>query len=197
MIGVNNMARTKKKPEHYVNNKIFLAAMIEFKKEVEEAAASGKERPRVTHYIGECFLKIARGVSSRPNFYRYTFREEMIMDGVENCLQYIDNFNPEKYNNPFAYFTQIIWFAFLRKIAKEKKALYTKFKVTEQRNIFDVTADTQAHDNTVFDTNYKPSEWSQAYIDEFIEDFEKNKRRKVKKRKGLEKFMEPEDDETQ
>ena len=115
------------------------------------------------------------------------------MDGVENCLQYIDNFNPEKYNNPFAYFTQIIWYAFLRKIAKEKKALYTKFKVTENQNIFDMTSEQQATDSGSYDTNYKPGEMSQTYIDEFIVDFEKTKRRKIKKRKGLEKFMEDTD----
>tara|TARA_Y100000034_G_C6910355_1_gene424431 strand:- start:3791 stop:4345 length:555 start_codon:yes stop_codon:yes gene_type:complete len=184
------MAKTKRKTEHYVNNKDFLEAMIEFKKNVTEAEESGLPRPRVTPYIGECFLKIANGLSTRPNFSRYTFKDEMIMDGVENCLQYIDNFNPEKYNNPFAYFTQIIWYAFLRKIAKEKRALYTKFKVTERANIFDMTSDQQIHDDGVFDTSYKPSESSIDYITTFIEDFEKNKRRKVKKRKGLEKFME-------
>jgi hypothetical protein len=188
------MTRKKKKqPEHYVDNKVFHGAMVEFKNQVTEAEASGLQRPRVPAYIGECFLKIGERLSTRPNFSQYPFREEMIMDGVENCLQYIDNFNPEKYNNPFAYFTQIIWYAFLRKIAKEKKALYTKFKVTENQNIFDMTSEQQATDSGSYDTNYKPGEMSQTYIDEFIVDFEKTKRRKIKKRKGLEKFMEDTD----
>ena len=108
----------------------------------------------------------------------------MINDGIENCLQYIDNFNPEKSNNPFAYFTQIIYYAFLRRIQKEKKHLFVKFKMTEQTNLFDKTAETQEHDNSRnFKDEIKVSEWTQQYMNEFISDFETNKRRKIKKRK--------------
>ena len=122
------MAEKKKRKKHYVNNPDFLEAMIKFRSSVIEANESGKERPRVPHYIGECLMKIAVNLSHKPNFSGYTYKEDMISDGIENCLQYIDNFNPEKSQNPFAYFTQIIYYAFLRRIAKEKKVLYTKLK---------------------------------------------------------------------
>ena len=109
------------KKEHYVNNKDFLAAMTAYRNSVLEAKEKGEQKPPVTDYIGECFLKIANHLSYRPNFINYTFRDDMISDGIENCLQYLDNFNPETSNNPFAYFTQIIYYAFIRRIQKEKK----------------------------------------------------------------------------
>ena len=178
------MATTKKKGVHYIDNKEFHAAMIAWKELCKEAEEAGEEKPQVTNYIGECFLKIANGLSYRPNFINYTYRSEMVSDGIENCLQYIHNFDPEKSKNPFAYFTQIIYYAFLRRIQKEKKHLFVKFKMTEQTNLFDKTADTQEHDNARnFKDEIKVSEWTQQYMDEFITDFEKNKRRKIKKRK--------------
>ena len=120
---------SKKKPEHYVNNKEFLLAMTEYKRLVNEADKNNQPKPPVTNYIGECFLKIANHLSYRPNFINYTFRDDMISDGIENCLQYLDNFNPEKSNNPFAYFTQIIYYAFIRRIQKEKKQQDVKAKL--------------------------------------------------------------------
>ena len=118
----------KEKGTHYVNNKEFLAAMIEWKDRVAEAEKKGETPPPITNYIGECFLKIANHLSYRPNFINYTYRDEMIADGIENCLQYVKNFNPDKSKNPFAYFTQIIYYAFLRRIAKEKKQSHVKNK---------------------------------------------------------------------
>ena len=111
-----------KKP-HYVNNKEFLQAMKDWRNKCEQAKKDGKQPPPITYYIGECFLKIANHLSYRPNFINYTYREEMISDGIENCLQYVHNFNPEKSDNPFAYFTQIIYYAFLRRIQKRKNKL--------------------------------------------------------------------------
>jgi len=132
------MTITKKLKEHYVSNKDFLAAMIEYKKMVKKAAKEGKPKPPVTDYIGECFLKIANHLSYRPNFINYTFRDDMISDGIENCLQYLDNFNVDKSNNPFAYFTQIIYYAFVRRIQKEKKQVIIKQKLLSDSNFDDL-----------------------------------------------------------
>jgi len=129
------MARTKKIPIHYVNNKEFLAAIVERQDKIKEMEASGDEPPQITNYLGECILKIANHLSYRPNFINYTYREEMISDGIENCLQYIDKFNPEKSTNPFAYFTQIIYYAFIRRIQKEKKQQAIKEKLLKESNI--------------------------------------------------------------
>jgi hypothetical protein len=123
---------TKKNPEYYVNNKQFLEAITVFKNKVNLSKKNDTTRPRIPHYIGECFLKIATHLSYKPNFVNYTFREDMISDGVENCVQYIDNFDPEKSQNPFAYFTQIIYYAFLRRIQKEKKQFEIKTKILEK-----------------------------------------------------------------
>ena len=122
------MKKAKEKP-HYVDNKKFLEAMIEYRDRCEKAKSRNRKKPDVTNYIGECFLKIANHLSYRPNFINYTFRDDMISDGIENCLQYLDNFNPDKSNNPFAYFTQIIYYAFIRRIQKEKKQIQIKSKL--------------------------------------------------------------------
>ena len=133
------MTRTKAKPEHYVNNKEFLAAMVEYRKSVNRAKRKKQAKPPVTDYIGSCFLKIAYHLSYRPNFINYTYRDDMISDGIENCLQYLDNFNPDKSNNPFAYFTQIIYYAFVRRIQKEKKQTIIKQKMIADSNYDDMT----------------------------------------------------------
>jgi len=122
----------RKRSEHYVNNKEFLAALIKHREDIEIAEIRGNEKPRIPRYIGECFLKIATHLSFKPNFVNYMFKEDMISDGIENCVQYIHNFNPEKSQNPFAYFTQIIHYAFLRRIQKEKKQLEIKNKILEK-----------------------------------------------------------------
>ena len=123
------MVRKKVQSEHYVNNKEFLEALVVFKSQCAAAKEKGEPRPVISNYIGECFLKIATHLSYKPNFVNYMFREDMICDGIENCVQYIENFNPEKSSNPFAYFTQIIYYAFLRRIQKEKRQLEIKNKI--------------------------------------------------------------------
>ena len=120
---------------HYINNKEFLQAMTEFRKIRIEAEDSGDDRPQVPNYIGECFVKIANHLAYKANFVNYTFRDEMILDGIENCLTYMDNFDPEKSNNPFAYFTQITYYAFIRRIQKEKRHMETKFKYIQSLDI--------------------------------------------------------------
>ena len=122
----------RKRSEHYVNNKEFLAALIKLREDREIAEIRGNEKPRIPRYIGECFLKIASHLSFKPNLVNYMFKEDMISDGIENCVQYIHNINPEKSQNPFAYFTQIIHYAFLRRIQKEKKQLEIKNKILEK-----------------------------------------------------------------
>ena len=133
------MPRTKKKNEHYVDNKRFLQAMIDYRKMVKKAKQDKQYKPPVPDNIGECFLKIANHLSYRPNFINYTFRDDMISDGIENCLQYLDNFNPTKSNNPFAYFTQIIYYAFVRRIQKEKKQTIIKQRLIVDSNYDDMT----------------------------------------------------------
>ena len=128
----------RKRSEHYVNNKEFLEALIVYRTKVQEAKDQGLPKPRITNYIGECFLKIATHLSYKPNFVNYMFREDMISDGIENCVQYIHNFDPEKSKNPFAYFTQIIHYAFLRRIQKEKKQLDIKSKIIERTGFDEV-----------------------------------------------------------
>ena len=157
----------RKRSEHYVNNKEFLAALVEYRTNVElsyfkefgedlcekeksERAKSWKTKPPIPRYIGECFLKIANHLSFKPNFVNYMFKEDMISDGIENCVQYIHNFNPEKSQNPFAYFTQIIHYAFLRRIQREKRQLEIKNKIIERSGYSEVFDD----NNTLDGSNY-------------------------------------------
>jgi len=143
---------SRKKSEHYVNNKELLEALIVYRSKVEKSflELNGREptredrakrwegKPPIPNYLGDCFLKIATHLSYKPNFVNYMFRDDMISDGIENCVQYIHNFDPEKSKNPFAYFTQIIHYAFLRRIQKEKKQLEIKTKIIERTGFDEV-----------------------------------------------------------
>ena len=143
------MAR-RKRSEHYVNNKEFLAALIKYREDVEIAKIRDKPKPVIPRYIGECFLKIANHLSFKPNFVNYMFKEDMISDGIENCVQYIHNFNPEKSQNPFAYFTQIIHYAFLRRIQREKRQLEIKNKILEKSGYSEVFDDNNQIDGSTY-----------------------------------------------
>ena len=181
------MAKRKKVSKlHYVDNAKFLEAMVEYKRDYNLAVKNNKELPAVSEYLGSVFLKIAQRLSFRPNFINYTFKNDMISDGIENCLHYIHNFNPEKSNNPFAYFTQIIYYAFIRRIQKEKKQLYIKYKTmqnVEQGSDFDGDANVSIDD-------YRNSDFK-TMVDDFVDNFEKSKKKKQikKSENNLELFM--------
>jgi hypothetical protein len=178
------MERSMKKEDkpYYVDNKKFLQAMIEYRDSVKKSKSENLTRPTVPFYIAECIMKIATHLSYKPNFINYSFRDEMVSDGIENCLQYIDNFNPDRSDNPFSYFTQIIYFAFLRRIQKEKKYLYTKYKASENINIFGETTEKQSHDMSEnYNDDIRYSEWTEEYMTDFIENFEETKRKKKRK----------------
>ena len=173
------------KIKHYINNADFLEALVEYKTKILEAKKNNTPEPAIPNYIGECFLKIAEHLSRKPNFISYSFRDEMIADGIENCLMYFRNFNPAKSSNPFAYFTQIVYYAFLRRIMKEKKQLYVKYKATEQFGILD---EYEMYEDS--DGNMKQFQMYDN-ISEFIQNFEDGKKKKKEgKTKGLEKFIE-------
>ena len=158
------MARkSTKKKEHYVDNKKFLAELIIYRQQITEAEEAGDPKPRVSNYIGECFLKIATHLSYRPNFINYMYREDMIGDGIENCIQYIHNFDPEKSKNPFAYLTQIVYYAYLRRIAKEKRQQSIREKILERKG-YEEVFHTDGNENSA-DMNYIKSrvETNQRY----------------------------------
>jgi hypothetical protein len=174
------------KQKHYINNPDFLKALVEYKEKSKDALSKGKPKPPIPKYIGECWMKIAEGLSHKPNFINYTYRDEMIADGIENCLQYFENFDPDKSNNPFAYFTQIVYYAFLRRIGKEKKQLYVKYKATEQFGILDEyeMAELEELGSKQFEVYDNIAEFIETY-----EDTKKSKKAATKKAKGLEKFL--------
>ena len=173
--------------KHYVNNPDFLASLIEYHKKCDIAAKKNLPEPQIPNYIGECFLKIAVHLARKPNFISYSFKEEMISDGIENCIMYFRNFDPTKSSNPFAYFTQIIYFAFLRRIAKEKKQLYVKYKATQQFGILD--------EGEMYEDEHGHMKQFELYdnISEFIQTYEDAKKVKKEKKKGLENFIEEDD----
>jgi len=178
---------------HYVDNAVFLEAMIEYKKQYYISKENDEELPIISEYLGSVFLKIAQRLSFRPNFINYAFKDDMISDGIENCLHYIHNFNPEKSTNPFAYFTQIIYYAFIRRIQKEKKQLYIKYKSMQNYQIMPEYMDIDRSNdvpNPVGD--YNNSDFK-VIVDNFVEAFEQSKKKKIVKKKvepsNLELFM--------
>jgi hypothetical protein len=181
--------KTGNKANHYIDNAEFLRQLVEYFEKCDAAKKiEGSTEPPIPNYIGECFLKIATNVSRMQCFARYSFRDEMIMDGVENCLQYFRNFDPKIGTNPFSYFTQIVYFAFIRRINKEKKQSYIKYKLAEQSG-YDPLAFTE--DNPGSDDSYQNTRAHEPLYEnmaEFIHDFEvkveekKNKRQKTAKK---------------
>jgi hypothetical protein len=120
---------------HYINNADFLAALLDHREKVQKARTDNTDMPPVSNYLGDCFIKIARHLSYKSNFINYSYKDEMISDAIENCLAVVNNFDPAKSKNPFAYFTQITFFAFVRRIQKEKKQQATKYKLLENIDI--------------------------------------------------------------
>ena len=170
-----------KRVTNYINNKTLYSAMIQYKNSVEDAEREGKEKPRVTDYIGQSILLICNNLAKKPNFSGYTYKQDMISDGIIDCISAVDNFNPDKTNNPFAYFTQIAWNAFIRRIHKEKKQTYIKHKNYENSFLMD---DNWENSNVQLKTN--------EYSDEIVRSYE-NKLTKTKKQSkltGIEIFSE-------
>ena len=174
---------------HYVDNKLLYQVMVEYKQAVKEAEETDDPPPVVPNLVGAALLKIANRLSTKPNFINYTFREEMVSDGIENCINYINNFDPEKSKNPFAYFTQIIYYAFLRRIQKEKKQLYIKHKAIENFQAFDEFVDPIDGSRIMADPHqYEPTE----YMKDFVASFEAKEKQSSKKKevppRGVENF---------
>ena len=173
-----------RKKQHYVDNEKFLVVMGDYREKYLQAKDNDEELPIIPDYAGECFLKIAERLSHRPNFINYAFREEMVSDGIENCVMYASNFNPEKSANPFAYFTQIIYYAFLRRIEKEKKQLYIKYKTMEEHSSLEDHVDMgemESGESKSVSSGASPlTTDKRASIQEFIHAFEEKKRKKKK-----------------
>lgn len=172
----------KQATREYINNGDFLNALIAYK----ESCNNSSSKPKIPEYIGECFLKIAENLAKRPNFYGYSFKDEMVLDAIENMLLYCHNFDPEKSKNPFAYFTQISWFAFVRRIAKEKKQQYIKYKATESFGVLDEAelmelGNGEVKQLEIYDNMYE-------FINNF-EEAEMKKKQSLNKVKGIEVFL--------
>jgi len=185
----------KKTPVHYVDNQKFYQEILEHKKRVADAREKGIQDPKLSNYIGECIWKIATKLSSKPCFLNYSYRDEMISDAIENCILYFNDYDPNRGSNPFAYFTQVIYFAFLRRINKEEKNRYIIYKNFQETIINNGHASrlVDGDDNHIVSVNLYDN------INEFMERFEKKEAIKKEKRKvakeGLIKFYEEENDD--
>jgi hypothetical protein len=182
--------------QNYIDNAKFYAEICKYKISCLEAKKEGKESPRITPYLGECLYNIAHRLSRLPKFVNYQFKEDMIADGLEKCVTYFDRFDHEKYSNPFAYFTQIVYFAFLARINFEKKQLYIKQKTLENLYFGGMLAeqnknDTDKNINVDLDNDYMNNLVS-SYEKKQAEKKEKNKNKKTKV--GIENFYETEED---
>ena len=167
---------------HYVNNAELLEHLKKYKAELEAARAEGREEPRIPEYFGACILKIATRLSHKANFINYSYRDDMILDGIENCMQCVDSFNPSISSNPFSYFTQVIYYAFLRRIAKEKKQSYIKGKLIQEMPF--ESFELQDHDdNQDFMNSYN------AFI-QANQNFDDSFMKKKEKTTSLENFIE-------
>jgi len=176
------MARTK----NYINNKTLYTSMIEYKTKLNKALADGRPKPQVSNYIGQSILLICNNLAKKPNFSGYTYKQEMISDGIIDCISAVDNFDPDKTNNPFAYFTQIAWNAFIRRIQKEKKQTYIKHKNFENSFLMNQLW------NDSENIHLKANEYSSEVVKSYENKLTKTK--KQSKLSGVEKFSENKDE---
>ena len=183
--------KPKEKSEWYVDKSTMFDAYVEYAAKRDEAKALGKEPPRITEYLGSCIQKIATGLMFSPNFIGYSYREEMISDAIENCFLYFDKFDPNRGSQIFSYYTQICYFAALRRIHAEKKQLYIKHKVLENSSLFDQLMEQQESDDHAVEMK---TDLTNSYIDHFVRDYEasiaKAKEKKEKEKTGIEVFAE-------
>jgi hypothetical protein len=182
------MSSEKKKKTNYINNKTLYGAMIHYRNELKEALDSDKDKPIVPKYIGESILLICNNLAKKPNFSGYTYKQDMISDGIIDCVSAVDKFDPDKTNNPFAYFTQIAWNAFLRRIQKEKKQTYIKHKNFENSHIFCEIFEDSSHA-----IHLKANEYSSDIVRNFEDKLTKPKKHGILK--GVEKFSEEANEE--
>ena len=179
---------------HYVDNKKLYSVIVQYKADVAAAVAAKQPKPEIPSYVGVCVLLIAQRLSTKPNFINYSYREEMVSDGIENCISYFDNFDPTKSDNPFAYFTQIIYYAFLRRIQKEKKQQYIKHKAMENSLVFNTMVEQSDVEGDEFFVN--AAEYGNDTSSDFVKAFEKNLAdKKVQRKKGVELFIDDADTE--
>lgn len=171
---------------HYVNNADFLAALVEYRKQKQEALDAGLPKPQLPNFVGECILKIANHLAYKPNFINYSYRDDMVLDGIENCIQYADNFDPSKSSNPFAYFTQIIYYAFLRRITKEKKQSYIKGKLIQDMP-FEAFELQDGDDGEYHNAYLEFMQQHGTFDDSFIE--RKKEKKKKKEQVSLDDFI--------
>jgi hypothetical protein len=158
-IPTQDKIKVKPEPVHYVDNKAFYAAILERKALLKEAEENGTEPPKITNYLGDCIIRISVKLATKGNFSGYAYKSEMIGDAIENCMVYFDKFNPEKSTNPFSYYTQIIYFAFLRRIKKEKDQFHIKHKIIQ--SVGETVLALQQHDDAEYVNGFR----------EFLKDF--------------------------
>jgi hypothetical protein len=172
--------RKKTKPVHYVDNKKFYSEIVKHHEAVAKAREEGLEEPRINDYIGTCIYKIANNLALNSNFIRYSFKEEFIEDAIENCFMYFNGFDHKKWENPFAYFTQISYNAFIRRIKKEARARYTKYKFFQEMIVTsDVNLMVDAEDRSV--VNPQMTDYMNAFITNFEEKEKANKLKQKEK----------------
>ena len=192
------MPVAKKDKPHYVDNKKFYEEIVKYREACTKAREEGIQEPRLPNYIGECIYKIATKLSYKPCFMNYSFRDEMVEDGIENCIMYFKDFDINKTQNPFAYFTQIIYYAFLRRISKEERNRYTTYKYFQETMVLPGLADVGLDNTELSETSNLIPKQMYDNINEFMDRFEKKEAEKKKKRKelkGLQKFYEDENNE--
>ena len=178
-----------KSTAHYIDNKKFFQAMKDWKDEINAAEAAGNPKPKCTNYLGECFVKISNHLAYKSNFVNYTFRDEMILDGIENCLRYADRFNPEKSNNPFAYFTQITYYSFVRRIKKEAKQSETKLRYLQSIDLQQLLDEIEGDSG-----NYEYLNWVQEQLDANAKEREELNKSATKMPKRRPKYFDEKDE---
>jgi len=186
------MEQPVKASRNYVDNSKLFESFLEWYAAKDVAKEKGLSEPEPPKYISECIVLIPTRLASKGNFSGYSFKDDMIGDAIENIVQYYRNFNPEKSKNPFAYFTQIAYYAFLRRIIREKRQSYIKHKLIQNSDILNSII-TQEHDDSS-DYHVSIIETMKMNLRPELEEYFEGKKppKKSKKLKSIEDLLEDE-----
>ena len=129
--------RKRQKPgdEHYVNNREFTLALDDYSRACKKAEEEGKTKPQMNNYLGGCIMKMSNRLANSPRFSGYSYKEEMIHNGILAAVKYAHRFNGDKFDNGFAYVTQILFSHFIITIKNEKKKYETNLKLIQEAEV--------------------------------------------------------------
>lgn len=170
IISVNSDKPKASKGKHYVSNADLYEEFVKWHEKIKEANEKGLPEPPIPNTIGLAFLQIATNLVKKHNWLgNQKWHEEMVGNAIEDSVRYARTFDINRTKNPFSFFTQTCYYAFLRTIYKEKRNDYVKHKSMLNA----IMSNSEHMEQLDDDIEIETLDYNQENIEKFIQDFEK------------------------